>query len=70
MKCKINSYIYSSFTVPGGTLTGPNGVITSPGYPKEYPNNMEIDWLIQLPPGQFIELSFTSFELDWRSNCR
>ena len=53
---------FSLFTVP--ILTDPNGMITSPGYPENYPNSIESHWLIQLPPGQFIEVTFSSFELE------
>ena len=50
-------------------MTGPNGVIISPGYPEKYPNDIESGWLIQLPPGQFIEVTFSSFELEPDSEC-
>ena len=56
------------FTVP--ILSDPNGVITSPGYPENYPNYIESGWLIQLPLGQFIEVPFSSFELESDSICR
>ena len=46
------------------TIIDSSGVITSPGYPEEYPNNAEYAWLIQLPPGQFIEVTFLTFELE------
>ena len=45
------------------TLSDPNGVITSPGFPNDYPANSKVSWLIQLPPGRFIEVNFISFEL-------
>jgi len=44
-------------------------VITSPKYPGEYPNQMDTAWLIQLPPGQFIEVTFSRFELESGYNC-
>ena len=40
-----------------------NGVITSPRYPQNYPNNLDITWLIQLPLGQYIEINFIEFNL-------
>ena len=49
------------------TLTVPNGVITSPGYPHHnYRKSVDCTWLIQLPPGQVIMIVFLSFDTeDW-----
>ena len=41
-----------------------NGVITSPGFPQNYANNLDLTWLIQVPPGQLIEIVFVSFETE------
>ena len=40
-----------------------NGIITSPRFPQNYPNNLDITWLIQLPLGQYIEINFIIFDL-------
>ena len=53
-------YVYYSIVF---TITGPNGVITSPGYPEAYPTDIESGWLIQLPPGQLIEVYFSSIDI-------
>ena len=36
-------------------------MITSPGFPNDYPPYSHISWLIQLPKGNFIEFNFLSF---------
>ena len=41
-----------------------SGVITSPGFPEAYDNNLFLTWLIQVPLGQLIEISFVSFDLE------
>ena len=41
-----------------------SGVITSPGFPGNYGNNLDLTWLIQAPLGQFIQLNFLNFELE------
>ena len=46
-----------------------SGVITSPGFPGNYDNNLDLTWLIQLPPGQIIEISFISFDVEDHSSC-
>jgi hypothetical protein len=46
-------------------------VITSPGFPNDYPANSNISWLIQVPKGKFIEVNFLSFETEedcWRDS--
>ena len=50
-----------------------NGVITSPGYPRNYGNNINLTWLIQVPEGLMVEITFISFELELESiyqGCR
>ena len=51
-----------------GCLEG--GVITSPGFPGKYNNNLNLTWLIQAPIGQLIELSFLNFDVEFHSSCR
>ncbi|KAM4722919.1 CUB domain-containing protein 2 [Rhinophrynus dorsalis] len=48
----------------GGTLTGLSGVITSPDYPDNYPNNAECRWLIRAAPHSRIRLIFTDFQME------
>ena len=43
------------------------GVITSPKFPQNYVNNLDMTWLIQLPLGQFIEIVFVNFNVDWHN---
>ncbi|KAH9509838.1 hypothetical protein Btru_045374 [Bulinus truncatus] len=42
----------------GGQLTSTYGIIRSPGYPSNYPNNAECHWVITAEPGQLIDLRF------------
>ena len=35
----------------------------SPGFPNKNPDYSKVSWLIQLPPGKFIEMKFLTFEL-------
>ena len=42
------------------------GVITSPGFPGNYDNNLDLTWFIQARLGQFIELNFLNFETEIR----
>ena len=39
------------------------GVITSPGFPENYDDNLDLSWLIQVQIGQLIDISFIHFEL-------
>ena len=48
----------------GGSFTTPNGVFTSPAYPKNYPDNSECIYTIMRPSRTVILLNFTSLGLD------
>ena len=41
------------------------GVITSPGFPGNYDDNLDLTWLIQVQMGQIIEINFLSFDLEY-----
>ena len=51
-----------TFTECGGMLTEQRGVITSPNFPKKYPNNLNCVWTIHRPY-EFIEMLFLDFLL-------
>ena len=46
-----------------------SGVITSPGFPGNYDNNLDLTWLIQVQMGQTIEINFLSFDLYSCCSC-
>ena len=50
-------------------LTEPQGVITSPGYPNRYEDNLNCIWTITAPPGKIIQLTFNFFELEPNPQC-
>ena len=41
------------------------GKITSPGFPQHYENYLNSIWLIQVPPGQRIQIHFLHFDFDY-----
>ena len=51
-----------------------NGVITSPRYPRNYYDDLYLTWLIQVPLGLRVEITFLTFELELASgifqSCR
>ncbi|XP_065114614.1 cubilin [Paramisgurnus dabryanus] len=53
----------------GETLTEPTGSFTSPGHPTVYPHGANCTWYISLEPGNLIRLSFTTFNLEYHTNC-
>jgi hypothetical protein len=46
-----------------------SGAITSPGFPGNYDNNLDLTWLIQVQMGKIIEIFFSSFDVDLHSSC-
>ncbi|KAJ1170309.1 hypothetical protein NDU88_002187 [Pleurodeles waltl] len=55
--------------VCGGVLTGLSGVIASPDYPENYPNNAECQWIIRVTPFSVIKLVFTDFQMENNEEC-
>ncbi|XP_072307339.1 cubilin [Eucyclogobius newberryi] len=47
------------------------GYITSPGYPQNYPQNMDCVWVITVPNGEAVQLDFhDDFYIEHTSNCQ
>ena len=49
---------------PGISLTGSSGSITSPNYPRNYPNSKTCRWIITVPEGHRVKLTFHTFLLE------
>ena len=47
-----------------------DGVITSPGFPENYDHNLNLTWLIEVPPGHRIQIRFLSFDVEYHSKCQ
>ena len=55
--------------VCSGHFTGPQGIIQSPGYPGNYPNDANCTWTIELPPGVAKTISISRVEIVDSDNC-
>ncbi|KAL7058404.1 hypothetical protein AAHC03_017265 [Spirometra sp. Aus1] len=53
----------------GGHLVADEGTLTSPVFPRKYPRNSNCVWLIEVPEGFSVLLTFYSFHLERHSNC-
>ena len=53
----------------GGSLFAPSGTAVSPGYPNNYPPNVECIWIIFGPDNNKLVLSFTDFNLEYSDGC-
>nr|NP_001071840.1 Tolloid protein [Ciona intestinalis]BAE06735.1 Tolloid [Ciona intestinalis] len=54
----------------GGYVTTPDGEITSPNWPREYPTNKQCIWQIVAPPQHRITIEFDKFELEGNEVCK
>nr|XP_008192422.1 PREDICTED: cubilin [Tribolium castaneum] len=71
----MNGFVASYSTLLESTVCRGNyysnaGVIKSPGYPNNYPLNIECTWTIQVKPGHQILLNVTDFQLEHYTTCR
>ncbi|KAK7485812.1 hypothetical protein BaRGS_00022912 [Batillaria attramentaria] len=53
----------------GGAVNGTGGVIASPLYPEQYPNNAMCQWVITGDPGDTIRIHFDTFSLQDSDSC-
>ena len=58
-----------NFGACGGAFTTPNGVLTSPSYPGNYPDNADCIYAISQPTGTVILLNFYSMDVGSHSVC-
>jgi cubilin len=54
----------------GANYHSSQGVIRSPGGTIEYLPNKECEWVINVPFGQQIELTFNYFDIEQHASCR
>ena len=56
--------IYLSLrSVCGGYISSPRGVLTSPGFPADYPNNTECRWVLRMRPATMMQFQFTELDV-------
>ncbi|CAH3151791.1 unnamed protein product, partial [Porites evermanni] len=55
---------------PSGCGGVVNNVLKSPRYPLNYPNNMDCNYWVLIPLGYVLNISFSSFELEYSWSCR
>ena len=48
----------------GISLTGSSGSFTSPNYPRNYPNSNTCRWVVTVPEGHRVKLTFQTFLLE------
>ncbi|XP_071826204.1 cubilin-like isoform X2 [Apostichopus japonicus] len=53
----------------GGSFTGTTGIITSPTHPDLYPHSIHCLYVIEVPSGSVVRLTFSSFFLESHSSC-
>ncbi|XP_036315022.1 cubilin [Pipistrellus kuhlii] len=57
------------FTDCGGIQIGESGVIASPNYPDLYDNLTHCAWLLEVPQGDTITLTFSDFDIESHITC-
>lgn len=58
------SLIYFTECALMTNLKNTSGWFSSPGFPSNYPNNVECAWTIPIPPGSKIYLTFLEFDVE------
>lgn len=53
----------------GGVYTKPEGIFTSPNYPRPYPHDTHCQWVIEVEYGHLVEITFQDFDFEASQNC-
>lgn len=53
----------------GGNFESASGIIISPNYPNPYPHNAQCVWIIHVPEGERVTITFTQVDLEDHRNC-
>uniref|UniRef100_A0A8C5G185 Low-density lipoprotein receptor-related protein 12-like n=1 Tax=Gouania willdenowi TaxID=441366 RepID=A0A8C5G185_GOUWI len=67
-----NVYVSELTNACGGVaevLRASSGVVSSPGWPFQYPNTVNCSWTIRARPGDSITISFQDFDLQGSQRC-
>lgn len=68
LKIHINSW--SDNSEIGGLLQGTSGQVATPNYPRSYPHDADIIWVIQAPTNMYIRITFRDIDIeDWLGEC-
>ena len=54
----------------GGLLTNPGTEFRSPAHPETYQHNLDCEWLIRVPAGDKVKLTFLAFNVENHFQCR
>ncbi|CAH3181026.1 unnamed protein product [Porites lobata] len=46
-----------------------NNALTSPRFPRKYPNNMHCVYNVSIPSGKALKISFSTFILETETRC-
>ena len=60
---KIEYSVLEKFTACSGMYTNGNGMLESPSYPNSYPGLADCVYLISLPVGSYVNISFLSMDV-------
>ena len=53
----------------GGLLTAPPGEFTSPQHPQTYELNLDCQWVVRVPRGDRVKITFLVLDIESHENC-
>ena len=53
----------------GGLLTAPAGEFTSPQHPQTYEHNLDCQWVVRVPRGDRVKITFLVLDIESHENC-
>ena len=63
------SYYPATNTITTTAIPSLSGTVQSPKYPNKYPDNVDETYLIEVPAGKLVEVTFTRFDVEAHPSC-
>ena len=54
----------------GGLFTAPTAEFSSPSHPQTYANNLDCEYVVRVPRGDKVKMTFLAFDLEHHGNCK
>ena len=63
----LNDFLLDNNSDEDQVLDDITGTITSPNYPFNYDNNMDLEWTLTAPSNKVIKIQFEAFDVQYSS---
>ena len=63
-------FIYVFPLIACGSFNSVNNTLASPGYPSNYPNDINCEYWVPIPSGKDMRIDFDKFDVESHYSCK